>query len=142
MARIFQYDGRQFPDPDPRLSVEDVRRSLGDFFPELANADTREERRGEDQVYTFTRRIGTKGAPRGRRSRVRTIVGIIRAVPAARLGVFPLAAALLDAGGELDLDAAAARGPEVHLAIAEAEAYARATRHAVAALRRLPPRHG
>src|SRR5947199_10375320 len=67
MARLFLYDGRTFPDPDPRLSVEDVRRQLSDFFPELANADTREERRGEDTLYTFARRIGTKGGGRRRR---------------------------------------------------------------------------
>ena len=61
MARIFVYDGRQFPDPDSKLSVEDVRKQLAEFFPELANAETREEKRGEDTVYTFTKRIGTKG---------------------------------------------------------------------------------
>jgi PRTRC genetic system protein C len=131
MARIFLYDGREFPDPDPSLSVEDVRRHLAEFFPEVANADTRETTRGEDQVYTFTRRIGTKGARRGR-GRPRDILHI--------LGVFTLAVELLDAAGEIDLDAAAARGPEVSLALAEAEAYARATRGAVEALRRLPPR--
>jgi PRTRC genetic system protein C len=60
MPRLFVYDGRTFPDPDSRLSVEDVRRQLADYFPELANADTREELRGEDTVYSFSRRIGTK----------------------------------------------------------------------------------
>jgi len=42
MARVFVYDAREFPDPDPNLTVEDVRRQLLDFFPELANAETRE----------------------------------------------------------------------------------------------------
>ncbi len=54
--------------------------------------------------------------------------------------VFELAAELLDEEGELDPDAAALRQPEVNLAIAEAEAYARATRQAVAALRQRAPR--
>jgi PRTRC genetic system protein C len=36
VTRIFVYDGREFPDPDPGLSVEDVRRQLSDFFPECA----------------------------------------------------------------------------------------------------------
>ena len=54
MPRVFVYDGREFPDPDSSLSVEDVRKQLSDFFPELTNADTREERRGDDEVrYTF-----------------------------------------------------------------------------------------
>ena len=135
MARIFRYDGREFPDPDPQLSVEDVRKQLGEFFPELANADTREEKRDDDTIFTFTKRIGTKGRRRGP-----DLVQIIRQVPEKRLRVFELAAELLDEQGEIDPDAAAARQPEVNLAIAEAEAYARATRQALAALRQLAPR--
>ena len=64
---------------------------------------------------------------------------IIRRVPEKRLRVFELAAELLDEQGELDPEAAAARQPEVNLAIAEAETYVRATRQAVAALRQLAP---
>ena len=135
MARAFIYDGREFPDPDPKVSVEEIRKQLAEFFPELANAETREERCGEDTVYTFTRRIGTKG-----RRRLPRVVAILRRVPEKRLRIFELAAELLDEHGGLDLDAAAARQPEINLAIAEAEAYARATRQAVEALRRLPPR--
>jgi PRTRC genetic system protein C len=135
MPRIFVYDGREFPDPDPGLSVEDVRKQLSDFFPELTNAETREERRGDDEVrYTFARRIGTKGAGHA------DIVAILRTVPEKRLAVIDLAAELVDADGELDAEAAAARQPEINLAIAEAEAYARATRLAVEALRSIPKR--
>ena len=61
MARIFIYDGREFPDPDPNLGVEEVRRMMADFFPELSNAEMREGTRGEDQVVEFVRRVGTKG---------------------------------------------------------------------------------
>lgn len=135
MARVFIYDGREFPDPDPSLSVEDVRKQLGDFFPELTNAETREERRGDDDVrYTFARRIGTKGADHA------DIVEILRQVPEKHLAVFGLAAELVDPDGELDAEAAATRRPEINLAIAEAESYARATRPAVEALRRIPSR--
>jgi PRTRC genetic system protein C len=134
MARSFIYDGREFPDPDPKLTVEEVRQQLAQFFPELANAETREEGRGEDRVYTFTRRIGTKGY------RASNFLAILRRAPEKRLAVFELAAQLLDAAGDLDVDAAARHQPEVNLAVAEAEAYARATRQAVEALRRLPAR--
>jgi len=61
MARIFVYDGREFPDPDPKLSVDEVRQSMANFFPELSNAETKESRRGEDTVIEFKRRVGTKG---------------------------------------------------------------------------------
>jgi PRTRC genetic system protein C len=134
MPRVFVYDGREFPDPDPNLSVEDVRKQLSDFFPELTNAETREERRGGQEVrYTFARRIGTKGIDRP------DIVAILRRVPNKRLAVFDLAAELVDADGELDAETAATRQLEINLAIAEAESYARATRPAVEALRRIPP---
>jgi len=61
MARIFVYDGREFPDPDPKMSPEQVRQNLSSLLPELANADTRQSKRGEDDVYTFQKRVGTKG---------------------------------------------------------------------------------
>jgi PRTRC genetic system protein C len=134
MARIFIYDQREFPDPDPKLSVEDVRHQLTDFFPELANAETREEKRGDDTVYTFSKRIGTKGR------RTPDVVAILRRVPEKRLRVYELAAELLDDRGEVDVEAAALRQPEVNLALAEVEGYVRATREASEALLQLPPR--
>jgi PRTRC genetic system protein C len=135
MARIFVYDGREFPDPDSKLSVEDVRKQLAEFFPELANAETREEKREEDAVYTFMKRIGTKG-----QRRQPDVVAILCQVPEKRLRIFELAEELLDDRGELDLEAAVARQPEVNLAAAEAEGYARSTRQAMDALRCLPAR--
>jgi PRTRC genetic system protein C len=144
MARIFVADGREFPDPDPAVSVEDVRKQLAEFLPELTNADVREEKRGDDRVYVFTRRIGTKGHAGRRRGReslaIGDVVEAIRRVPEKRLRVFEIAVELFDARGDLDVDAAAERGPEVNLAVAEAEAYARGTDRALAALGRLPAR--
>lgn len=61
MARVFVYDGREFPDPDPAMSVEEVRQSMTSFFPELANADTKQSKRGEDDIVEFTKRVGVKG---------------------------------------------------------------------------------
>ena len=135
MARVFVYDAREFPDPDPKLSVEDVRRQLLAFFPELANAETREETRGEDSVYTFSKRIGTKG-----RRRHPNVVAILRRVPEKQLRVFELAAELIGENGEIDVDATALRQPEVNLALAEVEWYVRATRQATEALMHLPAR--
>ena len=43
MARLFVYDQREFPDPDPNLSVEDIKKMMSDFFPELANAEVKEQ---------------------------------------------------------------------------------------------------
>lgn len=135
MARLFVYDNREFPDPDPKMSVENVRHQLLDFFPELANAETREDKRGEDTVYTFSKRIGTKGR-RGRPD----VVTILRGVPEKRLRVFELALELINPRGDVDTDVAAVRQPEVNLALAEVEGYARATRQATEALLKLPAR--
>ena len=46
MPRLFVYDGRTFPDPDSRLSVEDVRRQsrLAITSPSPPNADGCHER--------------------------------------------------------------------------------------------------
>ena len=63
MTRIFVYDDREFPDPDPGMSVDQVKATLSDFYGEIANASVKETKRGDDAVYEFQRRVGTKGAP-------------------------------------------------------------------------------
>ena len=61
LARVFVYDGREFPDPDPNLPVDDVRQHMTNFFPELSNAETKQSKRGEDDIIEFRKRVGTKG---------------------------------------------------------------------------------
>ncbi len=143
MARFFIVDGKQLPDPDPRLTPDEVRAYLAaNFYDWLANAEAREERRGDDTHYTYTRRIGTKGA-RARQAGgppASRIWRLIRATPEKRLRVWDLAAALTLPNGDIDHLAAAERQPEVELALAECEIVARATHAAAEALRRLRPR--
>ena len=62
MARVFVYDDREFPDPDPEMTVEQVKTTLVDFYGEIANASVKEATRGEDTIFEFQRRVGTKGA--------------------------------------------------------------------------------
>ena len=62
MARIFVYDDREFPDPDPEMTVDQVKGTLADFYGEIANASVKETKRGDDTIYEFQRRVGTKGA--------------------------------------------------------------------------------
>ncbi|MBI2851976.1 MAG: PRTRC system protein C [Chloroflexi bacterium] len=61
MARKFIYENREFPDPDPNLSTEEVKKMMADFFPELVNAEVREHHEGEDTLYELVKRVGTKG---------------------------------------------------------------------------------
>ena len=64
MARIFVYDGREYPDINPNLSVEQVRDHLAAFIGDLHNASHVQRTRGDDTIYEFHRRVGTKGAGR------------------------------------------------------------------------------
>ena len=61
MARVFIVDEREHPDPDPNLTIEQVRDMLADFYPDLAGATHTATQRGEDQVVDFRRQVGTKG---------------------------------------------------------------------------------
>ncbi len=68
-VRVFVYDGREFSDPDPKMTTDEVRQYYTTFFPELANAEVQPavERAKKDapglkeQVIEFKRRTGTKG---------------------------------------------------------------------------------
>lgn len=61
MARIFVVDGREIPDPDPKLTVDQVRQHLAGFFPELSNAESKPSKKGKDDVFTFIKKVGAKG---------------------------------------------------------------------------------
>lgn len=60
-TRLFRYEGKDYPDPDPKMSVEEVRQSMTNFFPELSNASSTETKKGDDTIIEFKRRVGTKG---------------------------------------------------------------------------------
>lgn len=59
--RIFVIEGRSHDDPNPAWTVEQVRDFYADFFAELHNSSTNHVNQGENDVYTFERRTGTKG---------------------------------------------------------------------------------
>ena len=59
--RVFVYDGRRYPDNHPDKTVDEVRQFMANYFPELSNATVKESRDGDDTVFEFSRRVGTKG---------------------------------------------------------------------------------
>ena len=62
MTRKFVYDGREFPDPDPQMTTDQVKDYMTSVaFPELATAETTTKTEGEDTIITFTKKVGTKG---------------------------------------------------------------------------------
>ena len=62
IPREFLFNGTRIPDPDQKLSVEEVRELLTPSYPDLATASLKgPEDTGTALRYTFQRAIGTKG---------------------------------------------------------------------------------
>jgi PRTRC genetic system protein C len=62
LSRCFEFNGVKLPDPNPQLSVEEVRALYAHQYPDIATAVvTGPETVGDKLVYRFTRAIGTKG---------------------------------------------------------------------------------
>ena len=62
LSRSFTYSGMKLPDPDPRMTPEEVKAIYSNQYPELAtSAITGPEASGDQMQYSFVRAIGTKG---------------------------------------------------------------------------------
>jgi len=62
LIREFTYNGIRLPDPNARLSVEEVRNLYAGTYPEMATAAIEgPEAVGNKLLYRFSRSIGTKG---------------------------------------------------------------------------------
>ncbi len=61
--RAFRYNNIPLVDPDPKMSVQQVREFYANIYPEITTAEIDgPENKGEQIVYTFRRAVGTKGA--------------------------------------------------------------------------------
>lgn len=62
MPRIFKYNDQEWGDPGQEYTVEDVRKQLASFLPEIARAGVEKKKLpdGTEQI-TFVKRSGTKG---------------------------------------------------------------------------------
>jgi len=62
MRRQFSFNGLTLPDPNPQISVEDVRGIFALQYPEIATAAiSGPEAVGDTMKYSFERAIGSKG---------------------------------------------------------------------------------
>jgi PRTRC genetic system protein C len=62
MSRVFQFQGIRLPDPNPEMSVDEVKALYAAQYPELATAVVNgPEAAGDKMQYTFERAIGSKG---------------------------------------------------------------------------------
>ena len=63
-VRVFIIDGKniEIPDPDPKLSLENVMELYSGMYPELTTATVHgPEYRNDKVIYRFKSVIGTKG---------------------------------------------------------------------------------
>jgi PRTRC genetic system protein C len=62
LSRSFTYHGVKLPDPDPRMTPEEVKSLYSHQYPELATAAiSGPEASGDQMQWSFVRAIGTKG---------------------------------------------------------------------------------
>ena len=62
LKRSFSFNGLKLPEPDERMSVEEVKAFYANQYPELTTAAVSgPEVVGNVMQYTFSRAIGTKG---------------------------------------------------------------------------------
>lgn len=62
LTRVFQWNGLEIPDPNPRLKPAEALTVLGTIYPELNNASLEGPAfHGDREVYTCCTRLGTKG---------------------------------------------------------------------------------
>ena len=62
ITREFSFNGVKLPDPDPKLSPEQVRSVLATMYPDIATASIAgPEAVGDKLRYNFVRAIGAKG---------------------------------------------------------------------------------
>jgi PRTRC genetic system protein C len=62
LPREFVFNGLRIPDPDPQMSVDQVRDLLTPSYPEIATRTmTGPEDTGTSLRYSFSRAIGSKG---------------------------------------------------------------------------------
>jgi PRTRC genetic system protein C len=62
MTRLFTFNGIRLPDPNPSMSVDEVKALYSAQYPELATAVVNgPEAVGDKMRYTFERAIGSKG---------------------------------------------------------------------------------
>jgi len=62
LVREFTYNGTKLPDPNPEMSLEQVREIYSPAYPELTTAAIEgPEVTNEILVYRFVRAVGAKG---------------------------------------------------------------------------------
>ena len=130
MPRIFVYDGREFPDPDGGLTVEEVKTNLASFMPETRQRHRHPDSKGRKHHHPFQQ------ASRDQRLPVNNqlLAEILDTVPPAHLEILDLAASLSHPNGTITTHDLITHQRQFEDAAPQAAAYADATHRLIAAL--------
>ena len=94
MSRIIVYDGREHPDPDPAATISQVQNIMSQYYPDMATATHKTEKRGSDTLHIFTKRVGTKGNS--------ALASLVLQTPATELEALSIYAELAGEDGTID----------------------------------------
>lgn len=61
LKRVFKFKDRTLEDPNPKMTVGQVKEFYANEFPELINANTTEKTEGNTMTVEFSTAIGKKG---------------------------------------------------------------------------------
>lgn len=138
--RVFVVDGKEYEDRFRDKTPEEVMKFFAEWHPDLHNGEVVSSKRGDEDVFTFRKRLGTKGtaapaaanasdggdgggvAPRPRDR----FLAALAMVPPKHLAIWGLAEELYQ-GGDLDIEAVNAREDEFDRACDEIKAVAGAS---------------
>jgi PRTRC genetic system protein C len=129
-TRVFAYDSREFADPDPSLTTEEVKLQFAQFFPELQTAEIRTVQKDADTTaYEFIRKTGTKSAlilltPS-------MVVAALKTVPEYHIDLIDLANKFARDDGTLDDVQLALHSQEVDEAVEQANTYIKSVRNVI-----------
>lgn len=131
-TRIFSYDGRAFDDPDPTLTVEEVKQAMQSFFPELLTATVTEHKKEDEDtiLYEFQRKTGTKGSYNALSPAM--IVAAIHQVKEYHIDLIDLSWKFTKEDGTLDEGKMNMERKEIDEAADQAQSYVTAVRKVVA----------
>ena len=96
MARIIVYDGREHEDPDPANTIEGIKDIMSTFYPDIATATFKTEKRDSDTLYIFTKQLGTKGT-----TTPESLAEAIKNTPTVRLEALGIFASLATKTGSI-----------------------------------------
>lgn len=61
-VRAFRFNNMPLPDPDPKLTADQVKEFYANIYPELTNAEIEgPTQKGAEIIYEFRKAVGTKG---------------------------------------------------------------------------------